>query len=910
MKRASAIAVFVGVVLTLVFLPAGETISDEPREAAVAAETSAAPEVAWFGIGAPRLEWASIEPGPTPELAPLAGRGEALFARLCTPCHGASARGDGALAAELPRRPRDLVAGTLRTRDSLGPVRAGEIWRTITAGAPLYGMPSFAHLPALDRWALVAFLDDRRGGAVSLASAPESLPPRRATDPGRGARLYASRCAPCHGARGDGAGWLGEGLRDEAGAFAPPASFVRGPDAFRSGSRAEDVARVVRVGRPGTRMIRSTLDGDDLWAVAEHVARLAREGAVSRRAGWSRFFDERRGRGALEEGRLEEPEKRWDPALSARFATAPAGEAGCLACHQGIAEIASGRMALALGAFAGGDKARACVVCHEGDASASSREAAHKGFVGNPGSLWITSLGLGCGKCHANHGALTTLMGLPLPEAVGGGLLAVVSSRTDPTGASGSNHAYRMQRALMAQETGKVLLETASAGFVERDAPRFTDFAVDDPDGPVPCAGSPVYRAFMGRAIEKGQIVRLEKGVPLPTYPEAVRLSGGDLARAGYVDYFRKECARCHLWGEGKASYGERRSSGCSACHLLNDREHRTAGEDPTVPRNLPGHPLRHEIALAIPESQCNHCHTRGAQTEHSDVHQKAGLECVDCHTSIDVHGDGNLYPSIRHQLEIRCEDCHGSTTAPPWDLPVGNGTKAAGQGPRGVVSQDGVDHLLTDRGNARRNWVREGGRVVVESFATGERHVARLLSGTSAATSAVTSAVTSGASAAQRAHEVAKHGSLACSACHGSTAPRCAECHLTYTRAGEGRDGILSALNYDPGTTRQRLAMTPGSPLFYQTPAGSPWGNPEMRPDSRGRIAPQVRGCRVFYEFLGEDGVRHEFRPHMNPGEKDYPPPIAPTLTHEMSLTARTCVECHPADGSPVSLPGADDPW
>ena len=252
----------------------------------------------------------------------------------------------------------------------------------------------------------------------------------------------------------------------------------------------------------------------------------------------------------------------------------------------------------------------------------------------------------------------------------------------------------------------------------------------------------------------------------------------------------------------------------------------------------------------------------------------------MDCHTSIDVHGDGNLYPSIRHQLEIRCEDCHGSATAPPWDLPVGNGTKAAGAGPRGVISLAGVDHLLTDRGNARKNWVREGGRVIVESFATGERHVARLLGDAIA--------ISSSTSPARRSHEIAKHGALACSACHGSTGPRCVQCHLTYSRAGEARDGILGALNYDPSTTRQRRAVTPGEPVFYQVPEGSPWGDPEMREDARGRIAPQVKGCRVLYTYVGEDGVRREFRPHMNPGEKDYPPPVAPTLTHEMSRSAR----------------------
>jgi len=69
---------------------------------------------------------------------------------------------------------------------------------------------------------------------------------------------------------------------------------------------------------------------------------------------------------------------------------------------------------------------------------------------------------------------------------------------------------------------------------------------------------------------------------------------------------------------------GDYRSSGCSACHLVyaNDRdpEHSgpwakhghggtTASGDPTLPRDEPGHPLRHEMTRAIPTSQCMVCH-------------------------------------------------------------------------------------------------------------------------------------------------------------------------------------------------------------------------------------------------------------------------------------------------------------
>ncbi len=80
-----------------------------------------------------------------------------------------------------------------------------------------------------------------------------------------------------------------------------------------------------------------------------------------------------------------------------------------------------------------------------------------------------------------------------------------------------------------------------------------------------------------------------------------------------------------HLWFLGTNEQpGDYRSSGCSACHSVyaNDRDERHSGiyarfghagesatRDPTIRRNEPGHPIRHEFTRAIPSSQCMVCH-------------------------------------------------------------------------------------------------------------------------------------------------------------------------------------------------------------------------------------------------------------------------------------------------------------
>jgi hypothetical protein len=44
-----------------------------------------------------------------------------------------------------------------------------------------------------------------------------------------------------------------------------------------------------------------------------------------------------------------------------------------------------------------------------------------------------------------------------------------------------------------------------------------------------------------------------------------------------------------------------------------------------------------------------------------ADVHYQAGLECVDCHNSIDMHGDGRIYSRQFYQVNVRCSSCHGT---------------------------------------------------------------------------------------------------------------------------------------------------------------------------------------------------------------------------------------------------------
>jgi len=70
----------------------------------------------------------------------------------------------------------------------------------------------------------------------------------------------------------------------------------------------------------------------------------------------------------------------------------------------------------------------------------------------------------------------------------------------------------------------------------------------------------------------------------------------------------------------------------------------------------------------------CLKCHGRQKleimKLKYSDVHRDAGMACVDCHTSREMHGDGTVYASFLEPgaMDVRCEGCHleGKAPQPP----------------------------------------------------------------------------------------------------------------------------------------------------------------------------------------------------------------------------------------------------
>ncbi len=610
------------------------------------------------------------------------------------------------------------------------------------------------------------------------------------------------------------------------------------------------------------------------------------------------------------------------------FSPCAQASTGCLRCHAGISVINQAMQPwLIVQANELYDKGRGyeCAVCHDGNPDAEEKEAAHRGMAPNPSSMWVLHQGRGCAKCHDGHGSITTLMGKPLKRPAGGDIMEHVSQLSDPSGNTGTDYTYRMARSLMALETGKANKTLSSNGIITKGTFPYADFDMDDPDGPEPRAGSELYKQWIRKAIDTGFITRLSHVKEIPDFEHAKVQFQSD-EKAGFADMHRKQCGRCHVWGEGRGKRGDRRAAGCAACHVIYSNDGDYQGDDPTI-KTLKDrfHPIRHSITTAIPSTQCTHCHTRGKrigttftgmfeydyvkdgkappyndkgqpQTPlftkeymhvRADVHFQRGMQCIDCHTSIDVHGDGNIYPVTWFQVEISCYDCHGTPGAYPWELPAGYGSPVVIDGQRGTLDKDGGSYLLTSRGNARRNWIRRGKKVFIRSLFSGREHEVPLLKDMALKDSFSTP------TAKTAMLSVPHLNRLECYACHAAWAPQCFGCHIEYDQRKPGTDWIITSKSINPETGRQTIKKTPGN-IAMENRSFLRWEDPVLGVNFRGRVAPLVPGCQVFYTYIDKEGRLRTLNRHYTTSSGDNSPTLAPEQPHSISAVARTCENCH----------------
>ncbi len=186
------------------------------------------------------------------------------------------------------------------------------------------------------------------------------------------------------------------------------------------------------------------------------------------------------------------------------------------------------------------------------------------------------------------------------------------------------------------------------------------------------------------------------------------------------------------------------------------------------------------------------------------DIHLEKGMHCVDCHFTVDSHGNTKLYGEVRAAIEIRCVDCHGSATESMVDqiaeslkngrqemLTTGpaappEGTNLLGKStPFGkprfeVVEGDLIQHSMVEDG---LSWV------VVQTADTMnpesrhynvKSHMAKTVRFDDDGKMAWGGDGSDPRCAHQGNKDISQGTSMSCIACHSSWNPSCFGCHLT----------------------------------------------------------------------------------------------------------------------------------
>ncbi len=370
----------------------------------------------------------------------------------------------------------------------------------------------------------------------------------------------------------------------------------------------------------------------------------------------------------------------------------------CLTCHYGIEEISAAHPIETFG----------CVVCHGGDRLSLDEDAAHAGMFGgrNPADLAVVSQSCGGTDCHSG----------------------------DP--AQSRDHIARVQRSVQATYAGAINQVLFSFNQVEAEGPYYGVVEVRDDAPQLPGTASQL----------------------LPFDPAQFENP--------FVSSFGSTCLTCHLNAapiQGPYTY---RGTGCAACHVIYTADGLYTGGDPTLPRDEPGHPARHQLTVQMPFSQCNHCHNRGnyslaqmrfiprddldalapylTATERrlAEYYQPIGqftlceweLDCIDCHTSREAMGDGDIHLNQASAQVVQCRTCHGTLDEPPSFVTITDpnhpAIRRANLNPLYTV-QVGDQVLLAPDGDTIGSVQRVGGQVVQIGKVTGIQYTVPLVMGT-----------------------------------------------------------------------------------------------------------------------------------------------------------------------------------
>ncbi len=348
----------------------------------------------------------------------------------------------------------------------------------------------------------------------------------------------------------------------------------------------------------------------------------------------------------------------------------------CLTCHGDLPEISAAHPVETFG----------CVVCHGGERLALNADLAHSTLRGgaNPSDLTVVEQSCGGGNCHSGS-----------PQEY-------------------QDHIQRVTTSVQATYAGAIANILYTFGAQPSLTAQFGVYAVADDD------------------------VTTSTGVAALAALDVSQMSNPS------VHLFGENCLTCHIGAEPPDGDAFARLTGCAACHTPDI----TSAPEGQI----------HHLTTAIPYTQCNTCHNRGNYDLRSmtfeprsdtptdrlhDYYQPIAqftrcewtLDCIDCHTRVEVMGDGDIHSSMGDIQYVQCKTCHGTLTELPQTYTIASedelAVKLAFLNPV-VELQVGDVILATEQGEPLWNTrVLPDGTYTLTGKATGQTFTFRPVMGT-----------------------------------------------------------------------------------------------------------------------------------------------------------------------------------
>jgi len=277
--------------------------------------------------------------------------------------------------------------------------------------------------------------------------------------------------------------------------------------------------------------------------------------------------------------------------------------------------------------------------------------------------------------------------------------------------------------------------------------------------------------------------------------------------------HLRGLCAGCHIGKEKKnpEPIDElSRGGGCSSCQLSysSEAENELMAWKKDRSKITKYHP---SISLKVSNKACFGCHSRSGRIStnyegwhetmidksvymkfddksnyrllrdgrvfekiEKDVHHNAGLECIDCHTSYEIMGDGLKHSHKEQSVKMECIDCHFSALPKALEYSkldyesqkIVNLRKLFKEGRKFVLQKNSMMPLVNVYLEENKNaYMRSKNGDSIYSLKKPSPECGKNIKG---------------------------HNRLSCQSCHTQWAPQCISCHTEFEINQRGWDNLM----------------------------------------------------------------------------------------------------------------------